>query len=59
MGVTVILRRVSGAMVVATGASTDKLFSRKSVVGTVAFGKGRWFRYFPVGGVSEEVVIVG
>ena len=57
--VTVILRGVSGAMVVAADTSTDKLFSRKRVVGTRTFGRGRQFKYFPVGVVSEEVVIVG
>ena len=53
------MRGVSGAMVVATDASTDKLFSRKRVVGTRTFGRGRQFRYFPVGVVSEEVVVFG
>ena len=58
LGVTAILRGVSGATVVATDASTDKLFPRKRGVGTRVFGRGRRFRYFPVGVVSEEVAII-
>ena len=58
MRVIVIFRGVSGATVVATAASTDKLFSRKRAVGAMVFGRGRRFRYFPVGVVSEEVDVV-
>ena len=58
MRVTVIFRGVSGAAVMATAASTDKLSSRKRAVGAMVFGRGRWFRYFPVGVVSEEVDMV-
>ena len=56
--VTVIFRGVSGAAVMATAASTDKLFSGKRAVGAMVFGRGRQFRYFPVGVVSEEVDVV-
>ena len=49
---------MSGAAVVATAASTDKLSSGKRAVGAMEFGRGRWFRYFPVGVVSEEVDVV-
>ena len=59
LGVTVILRGVSGAVIVAAAASTDKLFSRKSVVCAMIFGRGSRFRYFPVGVVSEDVVVIG
>ena len=59
LGITVILRGVSGAAIVAAVASTDKLLSRKSVVCAVRFGRGSQFRYFPVGVVSEDVVVVG
>ena len=58
LGVAIILRGVSGAAVVATAASTDKLFSRKSVVGAVMFGRGSRFRYLPVGVVSEDIVVI-
>ena len=58
MRVAVIFRGVSGAAVVAAAASTDKLFSRKRAVGAVVFGRGRRFRYFPVGVVSKEVDVV-
>ena len=51
----VIFRGVSGAAVMATAASTDKLSSGKRAVGAMVFGRGRRFRYFPVGVVSEEV----
>ena len=46
---------MSGATVVATAASTDKL---SSAVGTIVFGRGRRFRYLPVGVVSEEVDVI-
>ena len=49
---------MSGAAIVATAASTDRLSSRKRAVGAMVFGRGRWFRYFPVGVVSEEVDVV-
>ena len=49
---------MSGAAVMATAASTDKLFSRKRAVGAMVFGRGRRFRYFPVGVVSEEVDVI-
>ena len=49
---------MSGAAIVATAASTDKLSSGKRAVGAMVFGRGRWFRYFPVGVVSEEVDVV-
>ena len=49
---------MSGAAVMATAASTDKLFSGKRAVGAMVFGRGRWFRYFPVGVVSEEVDVI-
>ena len=42
----------------ATAASTDKLFSGKRAVGAMVFGRGSWFRYFPVGVVSEEVDVI-
>ena len=58
MRVVVIFRGVSGAAVMATAASTDKLFSGKRAVGAMVSGRGRWFRYFPVGVVSEEVDVV-
>ena len=58
LGVTVILRGVSGAAIVAATASADKLFSRKSVMCAVMFGRGSQFRYFPVGVVSEDVVVI-
>ena len=58
MRVAVIFRGVSGAAVMATAASTDKLFSRKRAVGAMVFGRGRWFRYFPVGVVSEDVDVI-
>ena len=55
MRVAVIFRGVSGAAVMATAASTDKLSSGKRAMGAMVFGRGRRFRYFPVGVVSEEV----
>ena len=58
MGVVVVLRGVSGAAVVATATSADKLSSGKSAVGAVMFGRGSQFRYLPVGVVSEDVAIV-
>ena len=58
MRVAVIFRGVSGAAVMAAAASTDKLFSGKRAVGAVVFGRGRRFRYFPVGVVSEEVDVI-
>ena len=58
MRVVVIFRGVSGAAVMAAAASTDKLFSGKRAVGAMVFGRGRRFRYFPVGVVSEEVDVV-
>ena len=54
----IIFRGVSGAAIVATAASTDKLSSGKRAVGAMVFGRRRWFRYFPVGVVSEEVDVV-
>ena len=45
-------------MVMATAASTDKLSSGKRAVGAIVFGRGRRFRYFPVGVVSEEVDVI-
>ena len=59
LGVTIILRGVSGAAIVAAAASTDKLFSQKSVMCATMFGRGSRFRYFPVGVVSEDVVVIG
>ena len=56
--VAVIFRGVSGAAIVAAAASTDKLSSGKRAVGAMVFGRGRRFRYFPVGVVSEEVDVV-
>ena len=58
MRVTIIFRGVSGAAIVAAAASTDKLSSRKRAIGAVVFGRGSWFRYFPVGVVSEEVDVI-
>ena len=55
---TVIFRGVSGTAVVATVASTDKLSPGKRAMGAIVFGRGRWFRYFPVGVVSEEVDVI-
>ena len=52
------MRGVSGAVVVAAVTSTNKLFSRKRVVCAVMSGRGSWFRHFPVGVVSEDVVVV-
>ena len=49
---------MSGAAIVATTASTDRLSSGKRAVGAIVFGRGRRFRYFPVGVVSEEVDMV-
>ena len=49
---------MSGAAVMATAASTDKLSSGKRAVGAMVFGRGRRFRYFPVGVVSEEVDVI-
>ena len=42
----------------ATAASTDKLSSGKRAMGAMVFGRGRQFRYFPVGVVSEEVDVI-
>ena len=58
LGVTVILRGVSGATIVAADTSANKLSSRKSAMGTRVSGRGRQFRYLPVGVVSEEVVVI-
>ena len=55
---TVIFRGVSGAAVVVTAASTDKLSSGKRAMGAMVFGRGRRFRYFSVGVVSEEVDVI-
>ena len=49
---------MSGAAIVATAASTDRLSSGKGAVGAMVFGRGRRFRYLPVGVVSEEVDVV-
>ena len=49
---------MSGAAVVATAASTDKLSSGKRAVGAMVFGRGRRFRYLPVGVVSEDVDVI-
>ena len=58
MRIAVVFRGVSGAAVMATAASTDKLFSGKRAVGAMVFGRGRRFRYFPVGVVSEDVDVI-
>ena len=56
--VSVILRGVSGAMIVAAGAGADKLCSRKSTMGAGMSGRERRFGDFPVGVVLEIVVVV-
>ena len=56
--VSVILRGVSGAVIVAASASADELFSRKSTVGTGTSGRERRFREFPIGVVAKVVVVV-
>ena len=56
--VVVVLGRVSGAAVVATGAGAEGFFSREVGVGTGVVVKSRVFGYFPVRIVPEVVVII-
>ena len=58
MRITIILRGVSGATVVATDAGADELYSRKSAVGAGGSGRERRFRDLTVGVVSEIIVVV-
>ena len=50
---------MSGAAVVAAGTSTEAFSSREGIVGAGTPMGCRWFRYFPLGVVSEVVFIVG
>ena len=59
LGVVVVLRGVSGAMVVTAGTGTEGFSSREGRVGAGASMGCGWFGYFPLGVVSEVVFVIG
>ena len=50
---------MSGATVVATGTGAEGFSSREVRVGAGTLTRCGWFRYFPLGVVSEVVFIIG
>ena len=58
LGVVVVLGRVSGAAIVAAGASAEGFSSGEFCVGTRLSLESRVFRYFPIWVILEVVIIV-
>ena len=56
--VTVVLRGVSGAVVMATSAGANKLFSQRRIVGASISGRERRFGELSARVVSEVVGVV-
>ena len=59
LGIVVVVGRVSRAAIVTAGAGAEGFSSREVGVGAgTSMGCG-WFRYFPLGVISEVVFVVG
>ena len=56
--ISIIMGRVHWAMIVTTGTSTKGLPSRELLVRTAMGMRSRGFGYFPLGAISEVIVII-